>query len=243
MISDVNPKFSIIIPLYNEENRLTKTAEEIFEYFLNRPELVEIIFVNDGSVDRTKNILDHYNEKYNFTVISYSDNKGKGYAVKWGALAAKGQWIVFFDIDLATPLSEFEHLVNFLESNDQIIIGSRRLSDSQINKSESVIRTFLGHGFTKLSNILVPKISDFTCGFKCFSNSSAKKLFSLAKIDRWGFDTELLYIAKLKDIPIREMSVCWRHDGDSRVSVFKAIFSSLKELIQMKLNQLRGLYT
>jgi glycosyltransferase involved in cell wall biosynthesis len=169
------PEFSIVIPLYNEERRLPKTAGQIFDFFRTQNRPVEIIFVNDGSKDRTVEILEEYKKAHEFRVVSYDENRGKGYAVKQGALAAQGDWVIFFDIDLATPLEEFNRLLEARRPEDKIIIGSRRLENSQINKSESNIRTFLGHGFTKISNILVPGIKDFTCGFKCFSREAALK--------------------------------------------------------------------
>jgi dolichyl-phosphate beta-glucosyltransferase len=234
--------FSIIIPLFNEERRLPKTAPLIFDFFRNNKERTELIFVNDGSNDGTANLLEEYRKDFDFKVIAYQENKGKGYAVRQGALQATGDWKIFFDIDLATPLEEFNNLIKFIRSNDQVIVGSRRLKESKIEKYESGLRTFLGQGFTKLSNILVPDITDFTCGFKCFSKEASQKIFSVARIDRWGFDTELLYIAKLKKIPVRQMPVVWAHDADSRVNVVKAVISSFKELIQMKANQIKGFY-
>lgn len=234
--------FSIVIPLFNEERRLPKTAQIIFDFFKNHNQKTEIIFVNDGSSDQTMKLLESYKKNNDFKIISYQQNNGKGYAVRQGALASQGEWVIFFDIDLATPLEEFNNLIKFLQPNDQIVLGSRRLKDSQIKKYESGIRTFLGQGFTKLSNILVPDIKDFTCGFKCFSKDSVEKIFPVARIDRWGFDTELLYIAKLKGVPVRQMPVVWSHDADSRVNVVKAVVSSLKELVEMKTNQIKGFY-
>lgn len=235
-------QFSIVIPVYNEERRIPRNIERIFGFFKNFNANLEIIFVNDGSADTTAKILSEYQKRYSFELISYTVNRGKGYAIKQGALAAKGDWVVFFDIDLATPLEEFNHFLRFRQPEDKIIIGSRRLQNSAIKRSESKLRTFLGQGFTLLSNILVPKITDFTCGFKCFSRETKLKIFPVACIDRWGFDTELLYIAKLKKISVRQMPVSWAHDADSRVRVIRAVFSSLRELIQMKINQLKGLY-
>lgn len=234
--------FSIIIPLFNEERRLAKTAEVIFNFFKNHPEKTELIFVNDGSKDRTLPMLQEYKQRHDFKIVSYQENRGKGYAIRQGVKAAAGDWVIFFDIDLATPLEEFNNLIGFLNPNDQVVVGSRRLKESHIKQYESGIRTFLGQGFTKLSNILVPGITDFTCGFKCFSANAAGKIFPVARIDRWGFDTELLYIAKLKKIPVRQMPVVWAHDTDSRVNVIKAVVSSLRELIEMKINQVKGLY-
>jgi dolichyl-phosphate beta-glucosyltransferase len=234
--------FSIVIPVYNEEKRIPEHIKQIMNFFENQNNLSEIIFVNDGSKDKTLQILEEYKNDFNFTIVSYSENKGKGYAVKQGVLASKGDWVVFFDIDLATPLEEFDHFLSFLNNDDEVVVGSRRLQTSEIKKSESFLRVFLGHGFTKLSNVLVPNIVDFTCGFKCFSRKAAQSIFSRAKICRWGFDTELLYIAMLHGIKIRQMSVVWSHDSQSKVKVGKAIASSLKELVEIKLNQLRGFY-
>lgn len=234
--------YSIIIPVYNEERRIPQNIDQIFSYFSSQTAKTEVIFVNDGSTDNTNKVLDEYRNKYQFEVVDYSRNKGKGYAVRQGVKKAKGGWVIFFDIDLATPLYEFEHLLKFKKNTDELVIGSRRLQESNIKRSESKIRTFLGHGFTKVSNVLVPGIKDFTCGFKCFSKEAARQIFSVARIDRWGFDTELLYIAKLKKIPVKQMPVSWIHDDDSRVNVIKAVWSSVGELLQMKWNQIRGFY-
>lgn len=236
------PDYSIVIPVYNEEKRIPGNIEQIFKYFQNRPESTEFIFVNDGSKDRTADLLKEYQSKYMFEIIGYDQNRGKGYAVKQGALSSKGGWIIFFDIDLATPLDVFDDFIKNISGDDHVIIGSRRLENSKIEKSESKVRTFLGHGFTKISNLLVPEIKDFTCGFKCFSKKAVDTIFRRARISRWGFDTELLYIAKLNNLKIKQIPVRWKHDDQSKVKVVRAIFSSLKELFQMKFNQLRGFY-
>lgn len=235
-------KFSIVIPVYNEEHRIPKSIGEILNFFEKQPIETELIFVNDGSTDKTQVVLDPYYKKGVIKVVSYKENRGKGYAVRQGVGAATGDWIVFFDIDLATPLKEFNHLRSVIEPDDQVIIGSRRLAESNIEKYESPIRTFLGQGFTILSNMLVPGVKDFTCGFKCFSKMAAQKIFSVACIDRWGFDTELLFIAHIKHIPIKQMPVAWAHDQDSRVNVLASIITSARELIEIRINHIRGKY-
>jgi dolichyl-phosphate beta-glucosyltransferase len=234
--------FSIIIPVYNEAKRIPRNIDKICQFFLHTGQPVEIIFVNDGSTDQTAAVLAEYGSTYAFKTINYDRNRGKGYAIRRGVLAAQGNWIVFFDIDLATPLQEFNHLVEVSAPDDHIIIGSRRLPASRINKKESKMRVLLGHGFTKLSNLLVPGVLDFTCGFKCFSKAAASIIFPRAKIDRWGFDTELLYIGTLHALPIKQIPVSWAHDTDSKVKVWRAVFSSLWELCGIKLNQYRGVY-
>ena len=235
-------EFSTVIPVYNEEGQLYEKAEQIFTFFAEFGDAIEIIFVNDGSTDRTESILKNLREDYRFKLISYRENRGKGYAVRQGVLGASGRRILFFDIDLATPLTEFKHLIRFITPDDHVVIGSRLLKNSRIQRPESPLRVTLGTIFRKLSNLFVPQVTDFTCGFKCFSREAARAVFSVAQIDRWAFDTEILYIAKLKNIKIREMPVQWSHHEDSRVRIVRAVFSSLKELCNIKLNQLKGLY-
>lgn len=238
----MSPIYSIVIPVYNESKRIPKNIDEIFRFFATVDEPWEVIFVNDGSKDDTAMVLEQYQKNYTFRVVSYEQNRGKGYAVRQGVSAANGEWIIFFDIDLATPLTAFNQFRSTKTEQDQVVIGSRRVKGSEIKKSESGLRVFLGQGFTKLSNILVPKITDFTCGFKCYKKEAAQKIFSVALIDRWGFDTELLYIAHIKKIPVRQMAVQWSHDDDSRVKVFKAVVQSFQELCRMAWNRACGRY-
>lgn len=235
-------QYSLVIPLYNEAQRIPKTIEHIFAFAGQFSAPCEVIFVNDGSTDSTLSVLEGYRARYSFLIESYVENHGKGYAVRVGAKAARGAWIVFFDIDLATPIETLSELHSSLTGTDAVVIGSRRANGAKIAQSESLLRVFLGQGFTRLSNVLVPGVTDFTCGFKCFSAAARDIIFSRARIDRWGFDTELLYIAHLHKLAIRELPVVWSHDADSRVSVFKAVLSSAKELFQMWSYCIRGLY-
>ncbi len=234
--------YSIIIPVYNEAVRIAKNIDAIFAFFAPYGRSVEIIFVNDGSRDDTGGVLKRFREQYRFRIVGYADNRGKGYAVRQGVLRAQGAWVVFFDIDLAVPLAEFQHFLAYRKSDNQILIGSRRLLHSKINKGESAFRTFLGYGFTVLSRFFVPGIRDFTCGFKCFSKEAAKTVFSRALVNRWAFDAEILYIAKLHGIPIVQMPVEWAHDSDSRVRVFRDVCTSLAELARIALYRLSRYY-
>lgn len=238
----VQPTYSVVIPVYNEDKRLPRNIGQITNFFGSFGPGCELIFVNDGSSDGTAALLGDYAKKYGCRVLSYPQNRGKGYAVRTGALAAKGEWVLFFDVDLATPLKTFTELKETLSSQDAVVIGSRRLGQSQIKRSESRLRTTLGHVFTKISNVWVPQVSDFTCGFKCFSRSAVQTIFSRARLDRWGFDTELLYIARLQNLPIREIPVEWSHDQDSRVRVGRAVIQTLGELLTMSWHRVRGHY-
>lgn len=237
--------FSVIIPVYNEARRIPRTLPSILDFFsAHGPNAAEIIFVDDGSTDDTVSVLKRFDSNGQlFRIVGYSLNKGKGYAVRQGALSATGDYVVFFDIDLATPLSEFSVLKAMLAPTDGVVIGSRRLGQSRIEKSQSGLRVFLGQNFTRLSNLFVPGVTDFTCGFKCFSRSAASVIFPRARIDRWAFDTELLYIAHIHGVPIREMPVSWRHDDDSRVRVGSAVTNAIIDLCRMAGNRLMGRYS
>lgn len=236
--------FSVIIPVYNEARRIPRTLPAILEFFsAGGDNPAEIIFVNDGSTDDTVAVLKRSDPDGRlFRVVSYLTNRGKGYAVRRGALSATGDYVVFFDIDLATPLSEFSALRTSITPADGVVIGSRRLVQSRIEKPQSWVRVFLGQNFTRLSNLFVPGVTDFTCGFKCFSRAAASVIFSRARIDRWAFDTELLYIAHIHGIPIREIPVSWRHDDDSRVRVGGAVLNAAIDLFRMAGNRLMGRY-
>lgn len=237
--------FSVIIPVYNEARRIPRTLPSILEFFsAHGSNPAEVIFVDDGSTDDTVSVLQRFDPDGRlFRVVGYPQNKGKGYAVRQGALVATGDYVVFFDIDLATPLPEFSNLKAALTPADGVVIGSRRLGQSRIERSQSGLRVFLGQNFTRLSNLFVPGVTDFTCGFKCFSRSAASVIFPRARIDRWAFDTELLYVAHLHGIPIREIPVSWWHDDDSRVRVGSAVTNAIIDLCRMAGNRLIGRYS
>ncbi|HEY9584324.1 MAG TPA: dolichyl-phosphate beta-glucosyltransferase [Candidatus Paceibacterota bacterium] len=235
-------KLSLVIPVYNEGQRIPKNIGNIFSFLKTFPAMTEVIFVNDGSTDNTEEVLKNYKSQFDFKIVGYPKNRGKGYAVRQGVFACEGEWIVFFDIDLATPITELSKLLPFLGSDEKIIIGNRNLEKSLINKKESPIRIFLGSGFTLVSRIFVPTVTDFTCGFKCFRGDVAKKLFSLAKIDRWSFDTEILFLARLYSYPIKQIPISWKHDDDSRVRVLRDVISSGKELLVIAKNFLTSVY-
>lgn len=228
-----NPFLSIIIPLYNEEARL-RNLLKIYRY-LDRSNLnYEVLLVNDGSIDNTVKKLKALAKKFKFKLISYEKNKGKGFAVKTGMLDAKGKYRLFTDIDLSTPIEQFNKFIPHLKKAD-ILIGSRKTAGAHLYKRQSFIRESLGKGFTLLSRIILDlEISDFTCGFKCFSKKSSISIFSKQKIERWGFDSEILFIAKKLGFSIKEVPINWSHDPRSKVRFPHDIISSLSDLYKIK---------
>lgn len=235
------PFLSIIIPVFNEEKRL-RNLDEIIRYLKDQRYSWEVIIVDDGSTDKTGRILKSLNLKLKFKLLSYSPNAGKGFAIKTGMLAAKGKHRLFLDIDLSTPISELDKFLPFLNKFD-IIIGSRKMKSANVVVHQSLIREVLGKMFTLISRkILQMNVSDFTCGFKVFSQSAAGQIFPKQTINRWGFDPEILYIGKIMKKTIKEVPVEWKNDPRTKVKFPMDILNSLNELIRIKINSAKGLY-
>lgn len=232
---------SIIIPTFNEEQRVKKIYE-IVDYLKKQKYLWEIIIVDDGSQDKTLKKLKELQKQLHFKLISYPENYGKGYAVKIGILSAKGKYRMFIDIDLSTPITELSNFLPYLKKFN-IIIGSRKMKSANVVVRQPLIREFLGKIFTLLSKkVLNMNISDFTCGFKCFSDKAAIDIFSRQRNNRWGFDSEVLYIGKIKKYSIKEIPVNWSDDPRTKVKFPHDIINSLKELIKIRVNDYSGHY-
>jgi dolichyl-phosphate beta-glucosyltransferase len=180
---------SIIIPAYNEERRIKRTIHTIIQYLYLHKIHAEIIVVNDGSKDNTAMILKQLSQEYqNLRCIHLSQNQGKGYAIREGVMASKGQFILFSDADLSVPIQEMDKLIHHLKDGYHIAIGSRRLPESDIRTPQPLHRRMLGRGFAVLVKLLLPGIQDTQCGFKAFCGDVARLLFSKQRIRRFSFD-------------------------------------------------------
>lgn len=236
----IKPFLSVIIPVFNEEKRVNNLTQ-IISFLKKQRYTWEVIIVNDGSTDKTIKKLKLLKKKLRFKILSHYPNTGKGFAVKTGMLSAIGKHRLFLDIDLSTPIAEIDKFLPFLKKSD-IVIGSRKMKSSKVIIRQSLLREFLGKTFTYISQkILQMNISDFTCGFKCFSKKAAEEIFAKQTIHRWGFDPEILYIGKTKRYSIKEVPVIWKNDPRTRVKFPQDIVNSLTELIKIRLNSLRGL--
>jgi dolichyl-phosphate beta-glucosyltransferase len=234
------PFLSVIIPVFNEEKRIHK-LKDIISYLKKQKYSSEIVVINDGSTDKTGAILKKYKRKIN--LISYFPNRGKGAAIKTGMLESLGKYRLFLDVDLSTPISEFEKFFPHLNKYD-IIIGSRKIKDSNLITRQSLLREYLGKIFTSLSIfILNLNTSDLTCGFKSFSGKTAEEIFQNQTIPGWGFDPEILYIAQTKKKTILEIPVTWKNDPRTKVKFPRDIIFSLWELIKIRINAFEGRYT
>lgn len=237
-----SPFVSIIVPLYNEEGRIVNLSR-IYRYFDRSRLTYEVILINDGSRDRTVKKIKALSKNFNFNLISNERNYGKGFAIKMGMLEANGKYRLFTDIDLSTPIEEFNKFMPHLK-NYAIVIGSRKKKESRLIVHQPKIREKLGKGFTKLSQLCLGlRLTDFTCGFKCFSKEASEKIFSRQKIDRWGFDAEILFIGKKMGLNIKEIPVIWENNIETKVKLPQDIISSLSDLMKIRYNNLKGLYS
>ena len=229
-------EISIVIPAYNEEKRIGKTLERVYEYFKKKKTEFEIIVVDDGSNDRTVEIVEKFSsDKKEIRILKHEKNMGKGKAVKTGILDAKGNLILFTDADLSTPIEEFEKLKKAIENGYDIAIGSRGLKDSKIVIPQPFYRRIIGRIFPLLVRLIVIKdFKDTQCGFKLFKKEVAKKIFSQLKTEGFAFDVEVLARGKKENFKIAEVGVLWYNSPESKVSILKSPFKMFLELNRIK---------
>lgn len=234
----------LIIPVYNESPRLKLTFQAINSFTPPRGiKINKVIFVNDGSTDNTLQKLKNARLKFSKKILSYSHNQGKGAAIKLAFLNATADYALFLDADMSTPLTELPKFISFIRQNIPIIIGTRKNGHSTVTIHQPWIREHLGKVFTFLSQLILNTwVTDFTCGFKAFSRPAYITIAPLMTINRWGFDSEIIFLGKIFNFPIQEKSLTWADNPNSRVNLFKDIFRSLGELLQIRFNQFSGLY-
>lgn len=236
---------SVVIPAYNEENRIKNTLLSIHDYTSNNKINAEIIVVSDGSKDKTVDIVKSYQNRIpNLKVTDLGKNCGKGAAVKQGVIESRGKLILFTDADNSTPIEEFGKLQrNLQENNAQIAIGSRYLNDSSVKIKQPKYRIFIGRAGNILIRIfLIDGIRDTQCGFKLFTSEAAKNIFQFQKVTRFGFDMEALVVGSRLGYKIIEVPVSWFNSAESRVRPIKDAIVTLKDLIYIKLNLWSGRY-
>ena len=231
-------EISVIIPAYNEEKRILPTLEKVYDYFSRVQNMdFEIIVVDDGSKDNTEKVVKNFakdkSERVKF--IKHKENKGKGTAVKTGMMEAKGEYILFSDADLSTPIEEFGKLKKAIDRGYDIAIGSRGLPESKIVIPQPWYRRYIGKIFPLIVRIIVMKnFRDTQCGFKLFKKKIAKELFANLVTSGFAFDVEILYKALKKEYNVKEIPVKWYNYKESKVSILKAPFNMLKEIIKIK---------
>lgn len=232
---------SIVIPAYNEEKRIRKTLNKVIAFFDEQHLDYEIVVVSDGSKDKTCEIVENYGSK-RVKLVSVFQNHGKGFGVNRGVANAKGEKILFIDADNSTPIQQFHDLDQHTDEFD-VVIGSRYLHDSKIELKQPWIRIIGSRvGNLLIQAMILPGFSDTQCGFKLFKKEAAKRIFQRQTIWRWGFDMEILYIAKKLGYKIKQVPVSWFNDERSKIQSFKTFLTTFTELLKIKINVISGAY-
>ena len=228
----MKPFLSLVIPAYNEEARIGNSLQLAAAYLNQTMYKYEILIVDDGSIDNT---IQAVSGKENVKVIAQPHNMGKGAAVKAGMLHAEGDICIFSDADFSTPVYEIEKVIQSINLGADVCIGNRALDSQMIRKHQPFYREFMGKTFNKFVQLLVINgISDTQCGFKGFTNQAAKDIFSKSKIPGFGFDVEILYIAKVLGLNIAQVPVEWYNDERSTVDPVRDSLRMLKDLFIIK---------
>lgn len=223
---------SVVIPAYNEAGAIKATLDRVVNYFSQKGFDFEVLVVDDGSSDRTKEMVKEKMAEYGMVrLLSNEKNKGKGFSVRRGALEAEKEWILFMDADLSTTPEEFEKFLEAMKSHD-IVIGSRAAPGAEIRIRQPILRELAGRFFNKIIRLYLGlPFYDTQCGFKCF-NKKTKILFERQKLEGWVFDVELLYLAKKMGFKVAEVPITWVNDPTSTVksSDFLKIIRDIKRV-------------
>lgn len=243
--SALSPSLSIIIPAYNEEARLPSTLHEVIAYVATAPwRTVEILVVDDGSRDRTVEVAEEFARNGSpIRVLHNPGNCGKGYAVRHGMLEATGEWLMFSDADLSTPIQELEKLwAAVRERGGAVAIGSRALDRSLVGVHQPMLRERAGQIFNwVMRRVLRLNLHDTQCGFKLFRQDAARAIFERQKMDRFSFDAEALFLARKLGFAVHEVPVRWNNVAGSKVSLTSGA-RGFVDLLQVRLNDLMGTY-
>ncbi len=238
------PAYSIVIPAYNEEARVGATLKTILAFATERGWDAEIIVVNDGSNDKTSDIVHGYATRNpHLYLLDNPGNRGKGYSVRNGMLHAQGELMLFSDADLSSPIEEGEKLIAALGDGADIAIGSRWLQRDLQTQRQPFHRQIFGRVFNLLLRIILGlNFKDTQCGFKAFTRRAAETIFPLQQVERWGFDPEILYLAKKFKFKVVEVPVAWAHREGTRIDPLRDGIKMFGEMLTIRWNALSGKY-
>ena len=230
-------KLAVIVPAYDEASRIVPTLRRMNAYLSAQTYSWEVVVVSDGSKDKTADLVAEFSREVpGFTIDHYSSNRGKGFAVRRGVMKATADYILFSDADLATPIEEVEKLWATLDGTDDLAIGSRPLRESKLEVRQPWYRELAGRAFNlAVQTIGVPGIQDTQCGFKLFRRAVGHDIFSRSKVDRFGFDFEIMMIARDLGYRIAEVPVVWRHQEGSKVNLVKDGLDMLSHLVRLRM--------
>jgi dolichyl-phosphate beta-glucosyltransferase len=229
------PYLSIIIPAYNEAERIPKTLLDMDKQLARAEYSYEIFVVNDGSKDNTAAIVKNMTKMVrNLKLIDLRENAGKGNAVRQGMLLSSGKIRLFADADDSTSIDQFEKMMPFFKVGYEVVIGSRAVKGAELDPPEPWYKQIAGRlGNLFIQALVLPGIWDTQCGFKAFTKEAAEKVFKISRVPGWGFDVEVLSLAKKMGYRIKEIPVRWVNDTRSHVS-FSAYLHVLWETITIR---------
>jgi glycosyltransferase involved in cell wall biosynthesis len=244
LASDISTfQLSIIVPSFNEELRLPSSLELIAAYVNSSNRTTEVLVVDDGSKDRTAEVAASFADRIpNLRVLKNGENRGKGYSVRHGMLEARGEYVLFTDADLSAPINEADKLLARLQQYD-VAIGSRAMNRELIDVHESPFREFAGIIFNRIVRIVLwlPFV-DTQCGFKAFRRERCRIIFEQQRIERFGFDPELLYLARHHGLKSTEIPVRWSHSPATKINMARDSILMFVDVFTIRWNSLRGRY-
>jgi len=240
----LSPTYSIVIPAYNESARLRATLDRVLAFIGERRWDAEVLVVNDGSRDDTAQIIEHYAAHHPIVrLIQNPGNRGKGYSVRNGMLHAAGRILLFSDADLSSPIEEADKLFNAIEKGADVAFGSRWLRAELQTQRQSLHRQLFGRIFNlALRLVLGLPYRDTQCGFKAFTRRAADAIFPRQKIERWGFDPEILFLARKFGMKVEEVPVQWAHSEGTRINPLRDGIRMFVEMVRIRCYSLTGKY-
>ena len=238
------PFLSIVIPAYNEAARIGNALDQVVACIVQRGWNAEVVVVDDGSRDQTPEIVRAFAQNHpEVRLIQNPGNHGKGYSVRNGILHSFGEVVMFTDADLSAPIEEADGLFAAIASGADIAIGSRWLERTRQTIRQPFYRQFFGRCFNGVTRFIMGlPCADTQCGFKAFTRAAAQTVFQLQTIERWGFDPEILFIARKRGYRIDEVPVSWAHDERTRISYLKDGARMLQDIAIVRWNALLGRY-
>jgi len=237
---------SVVIPAYNEEPRLGATLGRVVGYLSERGDAYEIIVVDDGSMDATVRVAEEFSRKHEeIKILRNAANRGKGFSVRRGVGESRGEFVLFSDADLSTPIEDLEKLFpKLLNEGYGVAMGSRSVRGSDVRLHQPWYREGMGKIYNKIVRLFTLRgFKDTQCGFKLFRGALAREIFAKQRIERFSFDVEVLYLAKKKGCRIAEVPVTWYDSPRSRVSLVSDPVQMFVDVLRIRLNDLRGYYT
>ena len=238
----MSPLLSLVIPAFNEQARLPYTLSEIEAYLCREQIDCEVIVVDNGSRDATSAVVQQATHGFPGLRLLRTDRRGKGLAVRTGTLAARGEVVVFADADLSWSVDDLSRFMALVDGQSPVVIGSREGLGAR-RFGEPAYRHLMGRVFNRVVQTLaVPGIEDSQCGFKAFSAEAARAIFSRQRIDGFGFDVEVLYLARRLGYTVRVVPLHWEHKENSRVAPVRDTLAMLSDVVRVRINDWRGGY-